>query len=133
MPSTVTNLGLRSFYNCPNLKSVFLGNGLTTIGNGSFWGVQSLKSIIIPSSVTTIGYAAFSNCTELNKITILNNTANLRPFVALTPSYVDVYYSTHVQNVAWQAVGENGEISGTVGQGLRLEGIEILRAIQLES
>jgi uncharacterized protein YjdB len=52
--------------------------------------------------------------------------ANLRPFVALPPSYVDVYYSTHVQNVGWQAVRENGEISGTVGQGLRLEGIKIL-------
>ncbi|MDN5308551.1 MAG: hypothetical protein PWP16_1914 [Eubacteriaceae bacterium] len=155
LPSTVTTLGLRAFYNCPNLKSVFLGNGLTTIGNGSFWGATSLNSIIVPASVTTIGYAAFSNCTELNKITILNNTvnfgaqvfgtipnltiygytgstadsyayANLRPFVALPPSYVDVYYSTHVQNVGWQAVRENGEISGTVGQGLRLEGIKIL-------
>ncbi|MDK2943233.1 MAG: hypothetical protein PWP56_2746, partial [Acetobacterium sp.] len=155
VPSTVTNLGMRSFYNCPNLKSVFLGNGLTTIGNGTFWGAQALKSIIIPSSVTTIGYAAFSNCTGLTKITILGNSvnigaqvfgtipnltiygytgstaesyayANLRPFVALPSSYVDVYYSTHVQNVGWQAARENGEISGTVGQGLRLEGIKIL-------
>jgi hypothetical protein len=155
VPRTVTNLGMRSFYNCPNLKSVFLGNGLTTIGNGSFWGAQALKSIIIPSSVTTIGYAAFSNCIGLTKITILGNSVNIgaqvfgtipnltiygstgstaesyayansRPFVALPPSYVDVYYSTHVQNVGWQTARENGEISGTFGQGLRLEGIKIL-------
>ncbi|MEO1814171.1 MAG: leucine-rich repeat protein [Acetobacterium sp.] len=155
LPNSVSRLGMRSFYNCPNLDSVFLGNGLITIGNGSFWGAQALTSIIIPSSVTTIGYAAFANCNALTKITILNSAlafdgqvfgtiphltiygyagstadsyayANLRPFVTLPSSYVDVYYSTHVQNVGWQSSKKNGEISGTVGQGLRLEGIKIL-------
>ncbi|WP_187389208.1 leucine-rich repeat protein [Acetobacterium wieringae] len=155
LPNSVTSLGMRSFYNCPNLDSVFLGNGLTTIGNGSFWGAQALNSIIIPSSVTTIGYAAFANCNALTKITIFNSTltfdgqvfgtiphltiygyagstaesyayANMRPFISLPASYVDVYYSTHVQNVGWQSAKKNGEISGTVGQGLRLEGIKIL-------
>ncbi len=155
LPNSVRSLGMRSFYNCPQLDSVFLGNGLTTIGNGSFWGAQALTNIIIPSCVTTIGYAAFANCNALTKITILNNTlvfdgqvfgtiphvtiygyagstadsyayANTRPFVSLPPSYVDVYYSTHVQNVGWQSSKKNGEISGTVGQGLRLEGIKIL-------
>lgn len=155
LPNSVTVLGMRSFYNCPNLDSVFLGNGLNTIGNGSFWGAQALTSIIIPSSVTSIGYAAFANCNALTKITILNSSisfdgqvfgtipqliiygyagstadsyayANLRPFVALPAAYVDVYYSTHVQNVGWQSSKKNGEISGTVGQSLRLEGIKIL-------
>lgn len=155
LPNSVTVLGMRSFYNCPNLDSVFLGNGLITIGNGSFWGAQALTSIIIPHTVTSIGYAAFANCNALTKITILNSSisfdgqifgtipqltiygyagstadsyayANLRPFVALPASYVDVYYSTHVQNVGWQASKRNGEISGTVGQSLRLEGIKIL-------
>ncbi len=155
LPNSVTVLGMRSFYNCPNLDSVFLGNGLNTIGNGSFWGAQALTSIIIPSSVTSIGYAAFANCDALTKITILNSSisfdgqvfgtipqliiygyagstadsyayANLRPFVTIPSSYVDVYYSTHVQNVGWQSSKKNGEISGTVGQSLRLEGIKIL-------
>ncbi|WP_051355923.1 leucine-rich repeat protein [Acetobacterium malicum] len=155
LPNSVTVLGMRSFYNCPNLDSVFLGNGLSIIGNGSFWGAKALTSIIIPSSVTSIGYAAFANCDALTKITILNSSlsfdgqvfgtiphltiygysgstadsyayANTRPFVSLPSSYVDSYYSTHVQNVGWQSSKKNGEISGTVGQGLRLEGIKIL-------
>lgn len=155
LPNTVTVLGMRSFYNCPNLDSVFLGNGLNTIGNGSFWGAQALTSIIIPHSVTSMGYAAFANCNALTKITILNSGlsfdgqvfgtiphltiygyagstadsyayANMRPFVTLPSSYVDVYYATHVQNVGWQSSKKNGEISGTVGQALRLEGITIL-------
>lgn len=155
LPNSVTVLGLRSFYNCPNLDSVFLGNGLVTIGNGSFWGAKALTSIMIPHTVTSIGYATFASCDALKKITFFNSSitfngqvfgtipnltiygysgstadsyayANTRPFVALPPSYVDVYYSTHVQNVGWQASQKNGEISGTVGQSLRLEGIKIL-------
>jgi len=155
LPNSVRSLGMRSFYNCPNLDSVFLGNGLITIGNGSFWGAKSLTSIIVPHTVTSVGYAAFTNCLALKKISFFNNStsfdgevfglvpdltifgyagstadsyayANLRPFVNLPSSYVDVYYSTHVQNVGWQSSKKNGEISGTVGQGLRLEGIKIL-------
>lgn len=35
-------------------------------------------------------------------------------------------YRTHVQNVGWQIWCQDGAMSGTTGQGLRLEGIEIL-------
>lgn len=34
-------------------------------------------------------------------------------------------YRTHVQNIGWQDWKSNGTMSGTSGQGLRLEGIEI--------
>jgi hypothetical protein len=34
-------------------------------------------------------------------------------------------YQTHVQNVGWQDLKSNGEMSGTEGQSLRLEGIKI--------
>ena len=36
-----------------------------------------------------------------------------------------IYYSTHVQNIGWQGYVKNGEMSGTSGKGLRLEGIKI--------
>lgn len=34
-------------------------------------------------------------------------------------------YQTHVQNLGWQGWKEDGELSGTSNQGLRLEGIKI--------
>lgn len=37
-----------------------------------------------------------------------------------------VHYSTHVQNIGWQNYVENGEMSGTSGKSLRLEGIKIV-------
>ncbi|UYO62375.1 leucine-rich repeat protein [Acetobacterium wieringae] len=38
---------------------------------------------------------------------------------------INCSYRTHVQNVGWQDWKSNGTMSGTSGQGLRLEGIEI--------
>jgi uncharacterized protein YjdB/uncharacterized protein YkwD len=36
-----------------------------------------------------------------------------------------VYYTTHVQNIGWQNYVRDGVTAGTVGKGLRLEGIKI--------
>ncbi|MDI3536135.1 MAG: hypothetical protein PWP30_617 [Eubacteriaceae bacterium] len=41
------------------------------------------------------------------------------------PESVSCTYRTHVQNVGWQNWVSDGAMSGTSGQGLRLEGIEI--------
>lgn len=37
----------------------------------------------------------------------------------------NIVYSTHVQNIGWQASVSNGNVSGTTGLGYRLEGIKI--------
>ena len=37
-----------------------------------------------------------------------------------------VAYTTHVQNVGWQDMKHDGEIAGTTGRSLRLEGIKIV-------
>ena len=45
---------------------------------------------------------------------------------------LELSYQTHVQQVGWQAAVKDGEISGTSGQSLRLEGIKInLANVQL--
>ena len=47
------------------------------------------------------------------------------PVTARAAGRVSVYYSTHVLNVGWQGQRKNGEIAGTEGKSLRLEGIRI--------
>ena len=42
--------------------------------------------------------------------------------VSSSPS---ISYQTHVQDYGWQSWKSNGEVSGTVGQSKRLEGIKI--------
>jgi uncharacterized protein YjdB len=52
-----------------------------------------------------------------------------RPFVTTN---IQVVYQTHIQNIGWEGWKQNGELSGTTGQNLRLEAIEI-KNHQIES
>ena len=38
---------------------------------------------------------------------------------------VDITYKSHIENIGWQTSKKNGEISGTIGKGLRLESMQI--------
>lgn len=53
-------------------------------------------------------------------------TKSIENFQILQPEKeISACYTTHVQNAGWQEWIQNGAISGTVGQGLRLEGVRI--------
>ena len=41
------------------------------------------------------------------------------------PSRLSITYSTHVQNVGWQTPVQEGQVSGTSGRSLRLEGLKV--------
>ena len=93
--------GRGTFYNCTNLKSIILPNGLmyikqncfigcksltnislpdsiTSIGSHTFDGCSSLTSITIPNSVKSIGYRAFEDCSSLTNITIPNSVTSIK-------------------------------------------------------
>lgn len=78
IPSSVTSIGSRAFYNCDSLSSVTFGKDsqLTSIGNIAFYKCTSLTSVTIPSRVTSIGDGSFDYCTSLTSIMVdENNTA----------------------------------------------------------
>lgn len=58
------------FYNCANLTSIILPEGMTSIKGNMFYQCTNLKSITIPDSVTYIGKNAFYECTSLESVTI---------------------------------------------------------------
>lgn len=75
IPSTlggypVTIIGLQSFEDCKNLKSITIPEGVTHIRSYAFADCSSLKSIAIPDSVIDISYSVFSHCDSLKSITI---------------------------------------------------------------
>ena len=57
----VTSIG-QVFFNCKELKSVTIPNGVKEIGEFAFFGCGGLKSVTIPNSVTSIGGGAFEGC-----------------------------------------------------------------------
>lgn len=73
--------------------------------------------------------AAYDNAIAVstNMIATQNeiNTATTELNNAVAAFSINTNYRTHVENKGWQALRTNGEVSGTVGESLRLEGIEI--------
>ncbi len=65
IPSSVTSIGDRAFFNCYGLTSVTIPNSVTSIGNDAFWRCSGLTSVTIPNSVTSIGNDAFYGCSGL--------------------------------------------------------------------
>jgi hypothetical protein len=61
----VTAIGKTAFYNCSDLTSLTLPEGLTTIGNWAFSGCSSLISVAFPAGLTKIGDGAFAYCNSL--------------------------------------------------------------------
>lgn len=72
IPSTVTEIRARAFENCRKLKTIhFAANSqLQTIGDWAFYNCHNLRSLVLPEGVTTIGDAAFYGCNYLTEITL---------------------------------------------------------------
>ena len=77
IPSTVTTIGKRAFYDCYNLAEITIPNSVTTIGESAFYACSALAEITIPNSVTNIGNGAFESCYNLTEITIPNSVINI--------------------------------------------------------
>ena len=76
-PSSVTDIGPRSFAGCDALKEIPLSDGLKTIGDCAFQGCDLLTSVIVPSTVTSIGWRAFDGCDALNELSLPNGLKKL--------------------------------------------------------
>lgn len=68
----IKTLPEKSFYNCPNLKTVIIKDKLTHIGAYAFENCTSLETVQIGNGVTLIDKFAFNNCTSLKNLTLGN-------------------------------------------------------------
>lgn len=68
LPSYITQIYPRAFYNCSSLKSVIISEGVTSIDTLAFYYCINLTSVVIPDSVTSIGSYAFYVCDNLTRV-----------------------------------------------------------------
>lgn len=71
----------------------------------------------------TSGTTGLSKRVEAIKINIINSPSS--EFKDQNSNNVDLRYDSQVQNIGWTPYVRNGETTGTVGQGLRVEGLNI--------
>ena len=67
---TVTSIGFNAFFNCTNLTSVAIPNGVTSIGDYAFIGCRGLTNVVIPYSVTNMGIGVFMGCDSILDISM---------------------------------------------------------------
>ncbi len=79
----VTSIGRVAFYNCTELTSITIPEGVESIGWNAFSNCTSLTNIIIPSSVTSIASLAFSDCTKLESVTISEGVKSIGEYAFL--------------------------------------------------
>lgn len=71
--SKIESIGHAMFYECSDLLSITIPEGVTSIGESAFADCYRLSSITIPESVTSVGSSAFSSCSSLKTIIVLSS------------------------------------------------------------
>jgi len=62
-----------ALYNCSNMKTVSLPEGITFLGSSALYGCSSLEAVVIPNTVTGISSTVFGNNTSLRTVTMGEN------------------------------------------------------------
>ncbi|MCL1798053.1 MAG: putative Ig domain-containing protein [Eggerthellaceae bacterium] len=83
-------------------------------------GLKLATDGTISGTPTALGTSTFTV-----KATNAGGSATKQLSIKVGGGTVSVAYSTHVQNVGWQAAVKDGAVSGTSGRALRLEGIKV--------
>lgn len=62
---TAVEIGKCAFYNCKNILTLTIPDGVVDIGDNAFYGCEKLENAVMPDTVKSIGYGAFYNCRSL--------------------------------------------------------------------
>ena len=77
LPDGVNFIGWQSFLGCENLESINFPNGILVIDGRAFDGCNCLKKIDLPDQLENIEYGAFWGCSNIIEITIPNNVQSI--------------------------------------------------------
>lgn len=76
IPKNVRTIAECAFFQCENVKSVTIPDGVESIGDFAF-SECGITSIIVPKSVTSIGSFAFDRCKSLTEIEIPESVTSI--------------------------------------------------------
>ena len=70
IPTSVTAIGMQTFYHCSALKSLEIPDGIEGIEYGLMTNCENLETIVIGKDVKLISSTAFEGCKNLKKVII---------------------------------------------------------------
>jgi hypothetical protein len=73
----VTSIGSNAFYDCRNIESIEIPNGMTTIGSHAFYRCYELKNVVMSDSILSIGENSFAHCTKLTHVVFSKNLQSI--------------------------------------------------------
>lgn len=130
--SDVTYLGEEAYIEVPKIVEDFKKIYSSEMNNKVNYSVRTNGCSANGSTITldtynlgkgkTAKYSLLDGGTEVFSVDITYNTYD-KDYIA--EDYAKIQYKTHVQNVGWQNYVSLGNLAGTRGQSLRLEGIKI--------
>ncbi|WKY44854.1 leucine-rich repeat protein [Eubacteriaceae bacterium ES2] len=142
IPASITTIYANTFKDCASLESITIPDNVKLVGYAAFLGCDDLVTIqfdsatteivdfanVIPEDTTIIGYydsTAEEYAQKYDRNFKALDESDSDPDDSDDTDQVSISYQTHVQNVGWQDWKSDGTMSGTSGQSLRLEGIQI--------
>ena len=90
--TALQQIGNWAFYNCHNLPTLTIPEGVTYVGDGAFYGCSYLTELTLPSTMLTMGDNSFALCSRLQK---MNVSAAIPPTIA-SKTFKDVLRSIPV-------------------------------------
>ena len=67
---SVESIGDWAFYNCHNLKSVTIPEGVTSLGDAAFYGCAYMENLELPSTLKSMGDNCFALCENLKSLSV---------------------------------------------------------------
>ncbi len=77
IPKSTTRIEKAAFYNCLNLSSITLHDGINYIGASAFYNCQNLTNISLPKNIADIYSHTFYKCSSLNNLAIPSNIVTI--------------------------------------------------------
>lgn len=114
IPISVTYIGGWAFYNCDNLQSITIHEGVTTVDVFAFRYCNALKSVNLRSSLTSLASFLFDGCTALQEIYLPNTITSIAYGAFLScKNLKDVHYGgTQTQWLQITIGGKNEALTG---------------------
>ena len=67
---SIESIGDWAFYNCHNLKSVVIPEGVTSLGDAAFYGCAYMENLELPSTLKSMGDNCFALCENLKSLSV---------------------------------------------------------------